>query len=102
MKLPDHRHPCFVIGVVAQLVKMHPQTLRYYEKLGLIQPARTDGGIRLFSMHDVERLHKVQELQEAGVNPTGIKLILELSDKVEKLESELNELRQKKKAAMSL
>lgn len=96
MHLPDHRHPCFVIGVVARLVNMHPQTLRYYEKLGLIQPSRTDGGIRLFSMQDVERLHKIQQLQEAGVNPTGIKLILELSDKVDKLESELNKLRQKK------
>jgi MerR family transcriptional regulator/heat shock protein HspR len=100
MRGPDRCDPCLVISVVARLVNMHPQTLRYYEKLGLIQPSRTVGGIRLFSMEDVDRLQKVQELQEAGVNPTGIKLILELSDKVEKLEAELEELKKKAPSAV--
>ena len=95
MHAPDRHDPCLVISVVSRLVGMHPQTLRYYEKLGLIQPSRTDGRIRLFSMHDVERLHKIQRLQEAGVNPTGIKVILELSDQVEKLEAELDDLKRK-------
>ena len=93
MRGPGPCEPCYVISVVSRLVNMHPQTLRYYEKLGLIQPSRTDGRIRLFSMQDVERLHRIQQLQEAGVNPTGIKLILELSDKVETLEAELEKLR---------
>jgi MerR family transcriptional regulator, heat shock protein HspR len=97
---PDRCEPCYVISVVARLVNMHPQTLRHYEKLGLIQPSRTDGRIRLFSMEDVERLHKIQQLQEAGVNPTGIKLILELSDKVESLQAELAELRKKAPSAV--
>jgi MerR family transcriptional regulator/heat shock protein HspR len=83
MRRPDHREPCLVIGVVARLVNMHPQTLRYYEKLGLIRPSRTDGRIRLFSM------------QDDGVNPAGIKKILELADRIEELEAELEELRKK-------
>ena len=95
MRRPDRREPCLVIGVVARLVNMHPQTLRYYEKLGLIQPSRTDGRIRLFSMQDVERLHKIQQLQDDGVNPAGIKKILELADRIEELEAELEELRKK-------
>jgi MerR family transcriptional regulator/heat shock protein HspR len=95
MRRPDHREPCLVIGVVARLVNMHPQTLRYYEKLGLIRPSRTDGRIRLFSMQDVERLHKIQQLQDDGVNPAGIKKILELADRIEELEAELEELRKK-------
>ncbi|HZQ99231.1 MAG TPA: MerR family transcriptional regulator [Chloroflexota bacterium] len=89
-----------MIGVVARLVNMHPQTLRYYEKLGLIQPSRTDGRIRLFSMQDVERLHKIQQLQDDGVNPAGIKKILELSDRIEELEAELDELRKKVPSAL--
>ena len=100
MQGPGPCEPCYVISVVARLVNMHPQTLRYYEKLGLIQPSRTVGGIRLFSMEDVDRLQKIQELQEAGVNPTGTKLILELSDKVEKLEAELGEPRKKAPSAV--
>ena len=93
MRPVSPREPCFVISVVARLVNMHPQTLRYYEKLGLIRPSRTDGRIRLFSTHDVERLQRIQQLQEAGVNPTGIKIILELEDKVDDLQSELEQLR---------
>ena len=87
------REPCLVIGVVARLVNMHPQTLRYYEKLGLIQPSRSDGRIRLFSLQDVQRLQKIQELQDAGVNPAGIKIILDLTERVEKLQAELEKLR---------
>jgi len=82
-----------VISVVARLVNMHPQTLRYYEKLGLIQPSRSDGRIRLFSLQDVQRLQKIQELQDAGVNPAGIKLILDLTERVEALTAELERLR---------
>jgi MerR family transcriptional regulator/heat shock protein HspR len=100
VRRPDRREPCLVIGVVARLVNMHPQTLRYYEKLGLIQPSRTDGRIRLFSMQDVERLHKIQQLQDDGVNPAGIKKILELSDRIEELEAELDELRKKVPSAL--
>ena len=88
-----------MISVVSRLVNMHPQTLRYYEKLGLIRPSRSDGRIRLFSLQDVQRLQKIQELQDAGVNPAGIKIILDLSERVEELQAELERLRGKEKAA---
>ena len=101
MQGPSPCEPCYVISVVARLVNMHPQTLRYYEKLGLIRPSRSDGRIRLFSLQDVQRLHKIQALQDAGVNPAGIKLILDLTEQVEELEAELTKLRGKD-AAMSL
>ena len=81
MQGPGPCEPCYVISVVARLVNMHPQTLRYYEKLGLIRPSRSDGRIRLFS------------LQDAGVNPAGIKIILDLAERVEKLQAELEKLR---------
>ena len=95
MQGPGPCEPCYVISVVSRLVNMHPQTLRYYEKLGLIQPSRSDGRIRLFSLQDVQRLQKIQNLQDAGVNPAGIKMILDLTERVEQLEGELEELRQK-------
>lgn len=90
MQAPHPCEPCYVISVVARLVNMHPQTLRYYEKLGLIQPSRTDGRIRLFSLQDVQRLQRIQQLQDVGVNPAGIKIILEL-------EAELTRLRERQK-----
>jgi MerR family transcriptional regulator, heat shock protein HspR len=95
MQGPSPCEPCYVISVVARLVNMHPQTLRYYEKLGLIQPSRSDGRIRLFSLQDVQRLQKIQGLQDAGVNPAGIKMILDLTERVEQLEAELQAVRQK-------
>ena len=81
-----------MISVVSRLVNMHPQTLRYYEKLGLIRPSRSEGRIRLFSPHDLERLRRIQELQDAGVNPAGIKLVLEMDEKIGRLERELARL----------
>jgi MerR family transcriptional regulator/heat shock protein HspR len=77
---------CFVIGVVSRLVNMHPQTLRHYERLGLIRPSRTEGRVRLFSMEDVARLHRIQQLQDEGINPAGIKRILELEERIAELE----------------
>ena len=78
--------PCFVIGVVSRLVNMHPQTLRHYERLGLIRPSRTEGRVRLFSHEDVERLQRIQQLQDEGINPAGIKKILELEERIAELE----------------
>jgi len=82
--------PVFVISVAAQLAGMHPQTLRQYDRLGLVSPGRAAGRGRRYSARDVAMLREVQRLsQEEGVNLAGIKRILELEDRAERLEEEL-------------
>lgn len=83
----------FVISVAAALAGMHPQTLRQYDRLGLVTPSRTDGGGRRYSQRDVELLREVQRLsQEEGVNLAGIKRVIELEHQVEALQHRLEEL----------
>ena len=77
MPRPDTR-PLFMIGIAAELAGMHPQTLRMYERRGLITPSRTRGGTRLYSEADVARLRRVQEMSETGLNLTGIERVLDL------------------------
>ncbi|MDP9239229.1 MAG: helix-turn-helix transcriptional regulator [Actinomycetota bacterium] len=85
----------FVISVAAALAGMHPQTLRGYDRLGLVCPQRTRGGGRRYSVRDVERLREVQRLsQEEGVNLAGIKRIIELESEVDALQTHIAELRQ--------
>lgn len=74
----------FMIGVAAQLAGMHPQTLRVYERRGLIRPTRTGGGTRLYSFADVERLRRIQALSEAGHNLIGIERLMELETALER------------------
>ena len=75
--------PCYIISVAAKLVQMHPQTLRYYERLGLIQPARSDGKIRLYSARDIERLHQIhQYINDLGVNLAGVEVILRMTERM--------------------
>lgn len=81
-------HAVFVISVAAELAGMHPQTLRIYERSGLIDPYRTPGGTRRYSAEDLERLSAIQELSERGLNHEGIRLVLELRDLVSNLEAE--------------
>src|ERR1044071_4457447 len=79
-----------IISVAARLAGMHPQTLRQYDRLGLVQPGRTSGGGRRYSARDVAVLREVQRLsQEEGVNLAGIKRIIELEQRVADLEAEL-------------
>ena len=78
----------FVISVAAELAGMHPQTLRIYERSGLIDPYRTPGGTRRYSQEDIERLAEIQELSEMGLNHEGIKLVLALRQRIEDLEDE--------------
>jgi MerR family transcriptional regulator/heat shock protein HspR len=86
--------PVFVISVAAQLAGMHPQTLRQYDRLGLVNPGRTPGGGRRYSARDVALLRAVQRLsQEEGVNLAGIKRIIELEQQVEALAAQVDELR---------
>jgi MerR family transcriptional regulator/heat shock protein HspR len=85
--------PVFVISVAAQLAGMHPQTLRQYDRLGLVNPGRTPGGGRRYSARDVAMLREVQRLsQEEGVNLAGIKRIIELEEQVEALRAKVTEL----------
>ena len=83
----------FVISVAAQLAGMHPQTLRQYDRLGLVTPERTGGGGRRYSERDVDLLREVQRLsQEEGVNLAGIKRIIELENQVAALQQRAAEL----------
>jgi MerR family transcriptional regulator/heat shock protein HspR len=85
--------PVFVISVAASLAGMHPQTLRQYDRLGLVTPTRSDGGGRRYSARDVALLREVQRLsQEEGVNLAGIKRIIELEHHVEALQTRVVEL----------
>jgi MerR family transcriptional regulator, heat shock protein HspR len=83
----------FLISVAAGPVSMHAQTLRTYDRLGLVSPRRSSGGGRRYSQHDVELLREVQRLsQDEGVNLAGIKRIIELTNQVEALQSRLAEM----------
>ena len=83
----------YVISVAAELAGMHPQTLRQYDRLGLVSPARTSGRGRRYSRRDVERLRRVQALSQEGVNLEGIRRILDLELRLEALERENRLLR---------
>ncbi|MEV0435396.1 MULTISPECIES: heat shock protein transcriptional repressor HspR [Nocardia] len=83
----------FMISVAAQLAGMHAQTLRTYDRLGLVTPQRTSGGGRRYSARDVELLREVQRLsQDEGVNLAGIKRIIELTNQVEALQQRVDEM----------
>lgn len=83
----------FLISVAAELAGMHAQTLRTYDRLGLVSPRRSSGGGRRYSQHDVDLLREVQRLsQDEGVNLAGIKRIIDLTNQVEALQSRLGEL----------
>lgn len=82
--------PCYFISVAARMVSLHPQTLRYYERIGLVQPSRTKGRTRLYSQSDIERLRKITRLtDELGVNLAGVEVILNMSRRIEELQNEL-------------
>jgi MerR family transcriptional regulator/heat shock protein HspR len=87
--------PIYMISVAAELVGMHPQTLRMYETKGLVRPQRTPGGTRLYSEADVERLRIVQRLTtELGLNLAGVELVLRLEDELRKAHAQVGRLQQ--------
>jgi MerR family transcriptional regulator, heat shock protein HspR len=89
----DDERPVYVISIAAQLAGMHPQTLRTYDRLGLVSPGRTAGRGRRYSERDVARLREVQRLsQEEGVNLAGIKRIIELESQVDALRARIGEM----------
>jgi MerR family transcriptional regulator/heat shock protein HspR len=83
----------YVISVAAELAGMHPQTLRIYERRGLVRPARTTGGNRRYSDVDIERLRRIQDLAADGMNLEGIRRVMELEAEVERLRAENEQLR---------
>jgi MerR family transcriptional regulator, heat shock protein HspR len=88
-------HAVYVISVAAELAGMHPQTLRIYERRGLVLPARTQGGNRRYSDIDIERLRRIQDLAADGMNLEGIRRVMELEVELERLQAENVELRQR-------
>jgi MerR family transcriptional regulator/heat shock protein HspR len=83
----------YVISVAPELAGVHPQTLRIYERKGLVEPARTQGGSRRYSDDDIELLRRIQELTDEGLNLAGVKRVLDLEAQVAALRKELDELR---------
>jgi MerR family transcriptional regulator, heat shock protein HspR len=84
----------YIISVAAELAGVHPQTLRIYERKGLLNPARTAGNTRRYSDRDIDRLRAIQELTQRGINLAGVKMIIELQAEVDKVRRRIEALRQ--------
>ena len=87
----------YVISIAARMANVHPQTLRHYERIGLINPSRTGGNIRLYSDDDIQRLRQIKRLiEELGVNLAGVEVIMNMTDRMERLQRDFEErLRQR-------
>lgn len=98
---PRSARAVYVISVAAELAGVHPQTLRIYERKGLVEPARTVGGSRRYSDDDIRHLNRIQELTESGLNLAGVKRVLELEAELERLQLELDQVRSNASAAVA-
>ncbi|MEL0041281.1 MAG: helix-turn-helix transcriptional regulator, partial [Ilumatobacter sp.] len=94
MTMRSRHQAVYVISVAAELAGMHPQTLRIYERRGLVQPARTDGGNRRYSDYDIEVLRRISELADEGMNLEGIRRVMQLELELEAARREIEEMRQ--------
>ena len=91
--------PCYVISVAARMVGMHAQSLRNYERMGLIQPGRSQGRVRLYSQSDIERLRNIQRMvQDLGVNLAGVDVIMNMRQRMQQMEREMALLREELQA----
>lgn len=91
--MPEREEPVYMISVAAKLTELHPQTLRMYERIGLIRPCRVSGKNRMYSEADIERLRQIQRLrQDMGVNLPGIEVILDLLEKMRQMQHEMDEM----------
>jgi MerR family transcriptional regulator/heat shock protein HspR len=97
---PRESRAVYVISVAAELAGVHPQTLRIYERKGLLDPTRTPGGSRRFSDMDLARLRRIQELTTAGLNLEGVRRVLELETEVLRLHAQLDQVRREAKEAV--
>lgn len=99
----DTTTPVYTISVAAQLTNLHPQTLRQYDRLGLVRPQRVNGRNRLYSDQDVQRLREIAELSAEGVSLVGIQRVLELEAELDRVRTHLDELlREKQSTALVL
>ena len=96
----DRTRALYVISVAAELAGVHPQTLRIYERKGLVDPARTGGGSRRYSDADIRQLRRIQELTNQGLNLAGVKRVLELEAALERARQELEDARQQMQSAV--
>jgi MerR family transcriptional regulator/heat shock protein HspR len=86
--------PVYLISVVAKALNIHPQTLRQYEREGLVCPSRTNGKMRLYAQRDIDRINMILRLtRDLGVNLAGVDIILQFKDQIDEFESEINELK---------
>ena len=99
-ELHSRTRAVYVISVAAELAGMHPQTLRIYERKGLVEPSRTGGGSRRYSEVDVERLRRIQDLTASGLNLEGVRRVMELEDEVATLRAQLAEAREETRRAV--
>lgn len=101
--LYEYDEPVYLISVVAKSLDIHPQTLRQYEREGLVCPSRTDGKMRLYSQKDIDRISMILRLtRELGVNLAGVDIILQFKDKIDDMENEIVELREKVAKSMPI
>jgi MerR family transcriptional regulator/heat shock protein HspR len=99
--MTDEQRPRYMISVAADLVGMHPQTLRIYEQKGLVRPQRTAGNTRLYSDADVDRLRLIQRLTgELGLNLAGVERVLYMEDELQRLRRRLERMEQEMRAAL--
>ena len=102
MSTQDYERPRYMISVAAELVGMHPQTLRIYESKGLVRPGRTPGGTRLYSEHDLDRLRLIQRLTtELGLNLAGVARVIALEDEIAEMRARFARLEAEMRAAMT-
>jgi MerR family transcriptional regulator, heat shock protein HspR len=95
MSMNDERmeRAVYIISVAAELAGVHPQTLRIYERKGLVRPARTAGNTRRYSERDIDRLREIQDLTTRGVNLAGVKVIMELQAEIDRARRQMDEMR---------
>jgi len=91
----SYDEPVYLISVVASILDIHPQTLRQYEKEGLIEPSRTQGRMRLYSQRDIDRMKLILRLtRQMGVNLAGVDIVLQLKEQIDTMQKEIDQLRE--------
>jgi MerR family transcriptional regulator/heat shock protein HspR len=90
----SYDEPVYLISVVATMLDIHPQTLRQYEREGLVEPSRTQGRMRLYSQRDIERMKLILRLtRQMGVNLAGVDIVLQLKEQIDEMQDEIDQLR---------